>query len=99
VIENCWSSIWRSGIASKIVGSNPTILHHSFLSLLKYMSKTDSAFYLLMAGGVLKQLSDAYNSVKQGEAVDWIIVSMMILSSLIYAFYGKLTGTEEVPKV
>ena len=63
------------------------------------MNKTDITFYLLMAGLVVKEIIAGYQSMQAGNPTDWVVIGLGIVSTLIYGFYGKLTGTREIPKI
>lgn len=60
-------------------------------------NKSDAAFYLFQLGLIIKVVTDGYSQMKAGSHVDWVLIALGVASSLIYAFYEKLTGTSNVP--
>ena len=52
-----------------------------------------------MGGFVVKEIIAGYQSMQAGNPTDWVVIGLGIVSTLIYGFYGKLTGTREIPKI
>jgi hypothetical protein len=76
----------ENGFTSKVVLSTNS----------KFMNKTDIAFYLTMAGLVVREVLEGYNHMKAGEPTDWLVIGLGVASSLIYGFYDYLTSTKSV---
>jgi len=60
------------------------------------LTKTDIAFYLVMFGSVVTQITENWKAMKSGEPVDWVLVGLIVLGSVIYGFYDYLTDTRAV---
>lgn len=77
-------------------GLGEIISNKSYKSMF---SKTDVVFYLMLTGGVLKEVSEAWKGMKLGEPTDWVMIGLTVASGIVYALYDFFTGTTPTPSV
>ena len=62
------------------------------------MNKTDVAFYLSVVVLVWSRIQDMVKPLIPDVWFNWLAILAVVVATLSYAFYGKLTGTREVQK-
>lgn len=83
----------------KVVGSIPSSLYSRFCRSQKIMNKTDTIFYLSMVVLVWDKVQDMVKPLVPESLFNWLAVLAVVVGTVSYALYGKLTGTREIPKI